>query len=284
MNYRHIYHAGNFADVFKHLLLVIAIDYYKQKNKPICVLDTHGGIGLYDLTSEQAGKTNEYPEGIGRLWNDSDAPAFVEPYLSIVKGLNEHGELTAYPGSPWVVQQLLRAHDRHIVSELHTDDAVALKENLRGQRHSQLEVLAPFDGYEALKAKLPPAEKRGLVLIDPPFESVHEFDDIVTAIEHGIKRWAAGSFAVWFPLKDDEKVGDFYRQLSDIAGLPKTLAIELMVKEPNPTTGLYGCGYVWVNPPYGVQQQLPDVMNYLQRILAQDSSAHTRTFWLVEES
>lgn len=284
MNYRHIYHAGNFADVFKHLLLVIAIDYYKQKNKPICVLDTHGGIGLYDLTSEQAGKTNEYPEGIGRLWNDADAPAFVEPYLNIVKELNEHGELTAYPGSPWIVQQLLRAHDRHIVSELHTDDAVALKENLRGQRHSQLEVLAPFDGYEALKAKLPPAEKRGLVLIDPPFESIHEFDDIVTAIEHGIKRWAAGSFAVWFPLKDDEKVGDFYRQLRDIAGLPKTLAIELMVKEPNPTTGLYGCGYVWVNPPYGVQQQLPDVMNYLQRILAQDSSAHTRTFWLVEES
>ncbi len=283
MNYRHIYHAGNFADVFKHLLLVMAIDYYKQKDKPICVLDTHGGIGLYDLTSEQAGKTKEYPEGIGRLWNDADAPTFVKPYLDIVEGLNEQGELKSYPGSPWVVQQLLRANDRHIVSELHIEDAEALKANLEGQQTSRLEVLAPFDGYEVLKAKMPPNEKRGLVLIDPPFESVNEFDDIVAAIQQGIKRWAAGSFAVWFPLKDDAKVADFYGQLSELEGLPKTLAIELMVKEPDPSAGLYGCGYVWVNPPYGIQQQLPDVMNYLQRVLAQDESAHSRTFWLVEE-
>ena len=202
---------------------------------------------------------------------------------SKVEGLNEQGELKSYPGSPWVVQQLLRANDRHIVSELHIEDAEALKANLEGQQTSRLEVLAPFDGYEVLKAKMPPNEKRGLVLIDPPFESVNEFDDIVAAIQQGIKRWAAGSFAVWFPLKDDAKVADFYGQLSELEGLPKTLAIELMVKEPDPSAGLYGCGYVWVNPPYGIQQQLPDVMNYLQRVLAQDESAHSRTFWLVEE-
>ncbi|RUO73737.1 23S rRNA (adenine(2030)-N(6))-methyltransferase RlmJ [Idiomarina seosinensis] len=285
MNYRHIYHAGNFADVFKHLLLTRALNHFNKKNKPYMVLDTHGGIGKYDLDSELAGKTEEFTQGISRLVEQTNSPAFVQPYIESVKQLNDDNQLRFYPGSPWLIQALMRADDRLIVCELHQQDAVTLKQTLRPLSGSKkLEVLAPQDGYQAVSAKLPPAEKRGLVVIDPPFEQVDEFDRVIEALTQGLRRWQSGSYALWYPIKDPVKIANFHRDVTTIAGIPKTLVIELMIRSPDECAGLNGCGFVWVNPPFGLVNELDEILAYISPLLAQSEGAESHYRWLVEES
>lgn len=288
MNYRHIYHAGNFADVFKHLLLSRALAYLNKKPKPYFVLDTHGGIGRYDLTGEQAQKTQEFEQGILRLLQHPELPAFAEDFVACVKNLNDADVsrgMTQYPGSPWLSQSLMRQGDRLVVCELHREDGQTLKTNLAPLKAgAKLEVLAPQDGYQAVSAKLPPNEKRGLVLIDPPFEQADEFDHVVRALSEGLTRWQTGSYAIWFPIKDPVKTAAFYDSVAALDNVPKALLIELMVRSPDESTGLSGCGFVWLNPPYGMVNELDDILPFLQQLLAQSTGATAGYRWLVGES
>ncbi|MGC2857506.1 23S rRNA (adenine(2030)-N(6))-methyltransferase RlmJ [Novispirillum sp. DQ9] len=281
MNYRHAYHAGNFADVFKHALLAMCLEYLKGKDKPFFVLDTHSGVGLYDLEGVEAGKTGEWRDGIARVIDAPDAPAELAPYLEIVRGLNPGGGLRAYPGSPWVAKALARPDDRIALCELHPADAETLADTLRGDR--RVKVYAR-DGYGAVKALLPPPERRGLVLIDPPFEKRDEFAALEQAVRDGVKRFAGGTFALWYPIKDAVEIAAFHARLEDL-GVPKTLSIDLFVRRPRPgLPRLDGCGYVFINPPYGLLAGLDRVMPFLAGLLAQDGGAGWTRRWLVPET
>lgn len=283
MNYRHIFHAGNFADVFKHLLLARALDYFQQKKKPYFVLDTHGGIGYYDLQGDEAARTAEAEQGIVRFAKQAANEPLANSYLQIVEALNTgSNNLRYYPGSPVITAEFLRANDRLVVCELHKDDAETLKDTPLG-RNKQVQILAPMDGYQAVRAQLPPQEKRGLVLIDPPFENTTEFDDVVHALEHGLKRWQSGSFAVWYPIKDELKTAAFHRDVVALPGIPKTLVMELNIRANDERKGLHGCGFLWVNPPYGVVQDSEQLLPLLCKILAQDNGANVHSRWLVGE-
>lgn len=283
MNYRHIFHAGNFADVFKHLLLARALDYFRQKKKPYFVLDTHGGIGYYDLQGDEAARTAEAEQGIVRFAKQAANEPLTNSYLQIVEALNAgSNNLRYYPGSPVITAEFLRDNDRLVVCELHKDDAETLKDTPLG-RNKQVQILAPMDGYQAVRAQLPPQEKRGLVLIDPPFEKTTEFDDVVNALEQGLKRWQSGSFAVWYPIKDELKTAAFHRDVAALPGIPKTLVMELNIRANDERKGLHGCGFLWVNPPYGVVQDSEQLLPLLCQVLAQDAGANVHKRWLVGE-
>lgn len=209
MNYRHIYHAGNFADVLKHAVLARLVTYLKQKDKAFRVLDTHAGIGVYDLSSEEAQKTGEWREGIGRLIEaELPAPvaAILEPYLSAVRDLNPEGGLMHYPGSPKLARMLLRPQDRLSAMELHPEDHEALHRLFEGDFQSRITRL---DGWLALGAHLPPKEKRGLVLVDPPFEAEGEYERLVDGLAKAYRRFTGGIYCLWYPLKKARRSGIF---------------------------------------------------------------------------
>lgn len=281
MNYRHAYHAGNFADVFKHALLAMCLEHLKGKDKPFFVLDTHAGVGLYDLAGVEAGKTGEWLGGIARVMDAPDAPQDLAPYLDVVRGLNPDGGLRYYPGSPWVTRALARDNDRIALCELHPADSAALAENMRRDRRVKVH---PRDGYGAVKAMLPPPERRGLVLVDPPFEKPDEFMALEQAVRDGVKRFAQGTFALWYPIKDPLEIAAFHARLVDL-GVPKTLSIDLLVRRPRPgVPRLDGCGYVFINPPYGMLAGLERVMPFLTDRLALEDGAGWTCSWLVPEA
>jgi 23S rRNA (adenine2030-N6)-methyltransferase len=280
MNYRHAYHAGNFADVFKHALLALCLEHLKSKEKPFFVLDTHAGIGLYDLWGSEAEKTGEWQGGIGRLgcletpelpWHHD-----LGPYWQAVKAENPDGALRFYPGSPRLSQRFLRPQDRMFLCELHPKDAPVLARTMRRDDRIKVE---NRDGYEAIKAVLPPKERRGLVLIDPPFEKLDEFATIEHALSQGLRRWATGCYAIWYPIKDRLEIASFHARLDDL-GLKDAMAVDLLIRSPQPRLGptgsLLGCGYVLINPPYGLLQCLDRVMDGLTSCLGVDASATWR--------
>ncbi|WP_417686563.1 23S rRNA (adenine(2030)-N(6))-methyltransferase RlmJ [Pseudidiomarina gelatinasegens] len=285
MNYRHSYHAGNFADVLKHVLQCVALDYLQQKDKPFWLLDTHAGIGMYDLTGEQAQKTGEAVEGIGRLLNRSDLPESIQCYVNLVREVNDPNQpeqLRWYPGSPWFSAQHLREQDQLTLCEMHREDSGALSENVRKEfpAAKQIKVLEHTNGYGALKALLPPPQKRGMVLIDPPFEQRDEFEQVVKALQEGVKRWATGIYAVWYPIKDPLTVGDFHQKVKSIPGVEKLFAVDLLIRAATDSSKLNGCGMLFINPPFGLTQQINDIMDYLTPILAQDRGAEYQSLWL----
>src|SRR6218665_1595395 len=209
MNYRHAFHAGNFADVVKHLILVRILDYLKRKDAAFRVLDTHAGIGLYDLEGDEAGRTGEWVEGIGRVMAgglSGPAGALAAPYLDAVRAQNPDGGLRFYPGSPFTPRPLLREQDRLFALELHPEDAEALRENFAGDIQTRATHL---DGWAALGTHLPPREKRGLVLIDPPFEEKGEFSRMVSGLAKAHQRWPGGIYALWYPIKEPAEVETF---------------------------------------------------------------------------
>src|SRR5690349_4778302 len=207
MHYRHSYHAGNFADVFKHVVLCGLLSALSRKDKPWCYLETHSGAGAYDLQGEGAARTGEWREGIGRLWGLANVPGPLQAFLDVVRGVNGTGALRHYPGSPLFAQALARERDRLVLCEKVPDIAAELRENLKGERRA---VVHHRDGHEA-HALLPPAEKRGLMLIDPPFERPDEFEATAELVGKSIKRFAAGVYATWYPLKNRHAAGRFER-------------------------------------------------------------------------
>jgi 23S rRNA (adenine2030-N6)-methyltransferase len=282
MNYRHAYHAGNFADVVKHAVLARLVEYLKQKDKAFRVIDTHAGIGLYDLTSVEAQKTGEWHDGIGRLLDaaiDPKASALLSPYLDAVRACNPQGGLSRYPGSPLIVRHLLRKQDRLSAVELHPDDAERLKARFDGD--FQVRVMQ-LDGWLALGAHLPPKEKRGLVLVDPPFEEPGEFARIVDGLVKAHRRWPGGLYALWYPIKDGDAVAAFRRDLS-ASGIAKILDIRFEVRAQSPEPRLYGSGMVVVNPPFTLEGELRDLLPALHRLLAEEGKAQWALHWLAGE-
>lgn len=279
MNYRHIYHAGNFADVLKHAVLARLVTYMQQKEKAFRVLDTHAGIGLYDLSSEEAQKTGEWRDGIGRLLEgDLPAPvaAILEPYLATVRELNSGSELTRYPGSPKLVRMLFRPQDRLSAMELHPDDYETLHRLFDGDFQSRVTEL---DGWLALGAHLPPKEKRGLILVDPPFEIEGEYERLTEGLAKGYRRFAGGTFCLWYPLKKNAPIKAFHEALKALE-IPKMLCAELSVRSDRETTGLSGSGLIIVNPPFTLKGELDLLLPFLKTRLGQDRFASTRCFWL----
>jgi len=275
MNYRHAYHAGNFADVLKHLVLTLVIEHLKLKPAPFRVIDTHAGAGAYDLHSMEAAKTGEWQGGIGRLLSEplpAEVAAILAPYLAAVAESNSGSSLATYPGSPLLARRLLRPGDVLIANELHPDDHAAL-ENLFA-RDPQSKVLH-LDGWTALKALLPPKERRGVVLIDPPFEEAGELQRLVTALKEAQRRFATGTVLLWFPIKTLPPIDRFYAALSALApSTPdKVLTVELFIRPPVDPDRLNGTGLVVFNPPYTLANRLAAVLPELTRRLASEPGA-----------
>jgi 23S rRNA (adenine2030-N6)-methyltransferase len=272
MNYRHAYHAGNFADVVKHAVLVLVIEHLKLKPAPFRIIDTHAGIGAYDLASEAAQKTDEWREGIGRLMAAKLSPAAADvlaPYLDIVRRLNPGGALVRYPGSPLLARELMRADDRLVVNELHPEDQDELKRLFA--HDPQVRVMA-LDAWTALKALLPPPERRGVMLIDPAFEQTGELARLVGGLKEAARRFATGTFLLWYPIKEMAPVAAFRREVAGL-GLPKATAIELMIRGPGDETRLNGAGLIAVNAPFTLSAKLDALLPELARVLAQGEGA-----------
>src|SRR5690554_4406663 len=281
MNYRHSYHAGNFADVIKHVLQCVALRYLHTKEKPFWVLDTHAGVGMYDLASEEATKTGEFMAGIARLLERTDLPPAITPYVEAVQQLNPQGEVRWYPGSPWLSALHLRPQDSLVLCEKHPYDSQLLAANAREFPASrQVKVLTATDGYGALKALVPPPQKRGMVLIEPPFEQRDEFDQIVTALSAGVRRWATGTYAVWYPIKDPLVVGEFHQKVKAIRGVEQVFVVDILVRAATDASCFNGCGMLFINPPYGLTQQAGTIMAYLTPILAQARGAEYQCLML----
>jgi 23S rRNA (adenine2030-N6)-methyltransferase len=275
MNYRHVYHAGNFADVVKHAVLALVVEHLKLKPAPFRVIDTHAGIGLYDLSSEPAQKTGEWREGIGRVMEAELAPPVADllaPYLGVVRELNAVGPLLRYPGSPLIARALMRDTDRLIVNELHPEDQQELKALFARDRQVKVREL---DAWTAVKALLPPPERRGVTLIDPAFEEAGELDRLVAALSEAAKRFAGGTYLLWYPIKELRPVATFRRKVAALA-LPKALAIELMIRGGEDETRLNGAGLIAVNAPFTLAANLKILLPELARVLVQGKGAGFR--------
>ncbi|MDG4896246.1 23S rRNA (adenine(2030)-N(6))-methyltransferase RlmJ [Mesorhizobium sp. WSM4976] len=282
MNYRHAYHAGNFADVVKHAVLARLVEYLKQKDKAFRVIDTHAGIGRYDLASVEAGKTGEWQGGIGRLTEatlEPQAAALLQPYLEAVRAQNPEGGLKHYPGSPLIVRHLLRNQDRLTAIELHPEDAARLKSVFEGDFQARV---IELDGWLALGAQLPPKEKRGLVLIDPPFEEEGEFSRLIEGLRKAHRRWPGGIYALWYPIKDRRAVTAFRAALKE-AGIPKLLDIALEIRPGSDEPSLDGSGLVVVNPPYTLEDELKVLLPALHKVLAVRQPSRWTSDWLAGE-
>lgn len=283
MNYRHAYHAGNFADVLKHVVLIMLVEHLKKKPAPFFYLDTHAGRGLYDLSEAAAQRSGEYKSGIGRLL---DAPrnslsAETLAYVDLVRQSagKGHSAITAYPGSPLIVAALRRPTDRLVLMETLPKEADALRTVLgRAKRLSVLE----SDGYAALKAQLPPRENRGLVLIDPPYESDLEFDRVLAGLELAHERWPTGTYCIWYPLTDRAGPLRFHREL-ERSGIRKVLDVRLSVLPADAQVGMAGAGLVIVNPPWMLDEQLQALLPGLHKLLSAEGLGGSSVEWLVPE-
>ncbi len=271
MNYRHAYHAGNFADCMKHALLVWLVRAMQRKPGGMLVLDSHAGTGFTDLAGPEAQRTGEFHAGIARLLDDPPAP--LAEYVALVRGLG------LYPGSPALIRALLRPQDRLAACELHPEDHAALRRRFRGDRQVSVH---HRDAWEALGALLPPAERRGLVLIDPPYEAADEFTRLAAGLVTAHGRFPAGVLAAWYPIKHRAPVRTFHAALRD-AGLRDVVAAELWLRAPLDAARLNGCGLLLVNPPYGFAEAAAPILDALRSRLADEPDAGSDILRLAEE-
>jgi 23S rRNA (adenine2030-N6)-methyltransferase len=282
MNYRHAYHAGNFADVLKHSVLALILRHLALKEAPFRVIDTHAGIARYDLTGPQALKTGEWHEGIGRLLGvrappmSAEVAAYLAPYLQMVTAQNPGGDLVHYPGSPRVALHFMRKTDRLIANELHSEDAAALHAAIGSDRRVKI---LQIDGYVALKSLLPPRERRGLIIIDPPFEERDEFDRLARGLLEATRRFATGIFVLWFPVKDRDAVTAFRNAIA-AARYTRVLAMELAIGAAHNAHGLRACGLFVVNPPHTLRAAADALLPYFAQHLAQGTGASAQVQWL----
>ncbi len=298
MNYRHHFHAGNFADVMKHALLIQLVRGLQKKEKGFLYLDTHAGRGAYDLSVAATGDTlarkPEWPDGVGRLSGRGDLPAAVAEYVALVEkfdasrraggdvglgGAGGSGGIKFYPGSPWFVRELARAQDRLALCEKQPGECAVLKEEFLFSARTTVQ---ETDGYGAVRAMLPPPERRALVLIDPPFEAQDEFAQVAAALREGLRRFPSGVLAVWYPLTERARVDDFFAELR-LLRPPPTLAAELMIAGYASSMKLKGCGLVVINPPWQFEQTAGPMMEFFGEALAQAPGGGGRIEWIVPE-
>jgi 23S rRNA (adenine2030-N6)-methyltransferase len=273
MNYSHAFHAGNFADVHKHAILAWILDYLRRKPAPFRVIDTHAGQGRYDLFSRDASRGGEWRDGIEPIWKlrgESGAlNEFLDAYLGVVAAFNPGGGLRLYPGSPLICAAFLRPQDRLIACELEPRSSAALSAVLRGQRRAK--VLA-IDGWTALNAYVPPKERRGLILVDPPFEAPGEFFRLTGSLATAYRKWPGGIYMAWYPIKDRKEPQALIREMRRFAGA-KVLRSELILCQPRQQGGLLGSGLILINPPFLLEAQLRVVMPALGEALSTSAAA-----------
>jgi 23S rRNA (adenine2030-N6)-methyltransferase len=284
MNYRHAFHAGNHADVVKHIVLARLIEHLKKKDKRLRIIDLHAGIGVYDLNADAATRTGEWREGVGRFYDEAGAPSplsepaevLISPWRDVIAAVNGGGPLQAYPGSPEFARRLMRPNDRLMLNELHPADFASLRERYGLDRAV---TLTELDASIAIKAQLPPPERRGLVLLDPPYERDDESKRTLIALREGLERFATGVFCLWYPITGDglsNAIVDGLRAMST----PKTLNLELTVRAVVNGGGLAGSGLAIVNTPWQLDEEFEILLPALRDRLAQAPEARTRMEWL----
>jgi 23S rRNA (adenine2030-N6)-methyltransferase len=269
LSYRHVFHAGNHADVLKHAVLLAVLDYLNQKDKPYWVIDTHAGAGGYRFDTGRSRTHAEYRDGIGRLWDRQDLPSLLAAYVAVVRSDNPDGRLTRYPGSPLLALRAMRTADRLRLFELHPADVKLLAQNLAGAAPDAQKRVAikQEDGFAGLKALLPPPPRRGLILIDPAYEDKRDYAQVVTAVKDGLQRFATGTFMVWYPLLQKNESITLAGKLKKLA--PDWLNLTLTVQPPSPDgMGMHGSGVFLVNPPWTLAAELKEMLPWLADTLA----------------
>lgn len=278
MNYRHIYHAGNFADVIKHVIQIQLIAAMQEKEKPFCYIDTHAGKGYYDLESDFAAKTNEYKNGIERVIQHPNPPTMINRYLHFIHETNNElmkakfASLRYYPGSPLIARKMLRPHDRMVACELHPEEHQELRNLFLNDKQVAIH---HADGYLGLKAFLPPVERRGLILIDPPYESPDEFNHLARTLHSALKRFETGVYAIWYPIKQDEQIQHFYKELKKYIDRP-ILSVELTIY-PDLPNHLNGSGMAIINPPWKLKEHIDQFLPWLWSALSVNKQGHHTT-------
>ncbi|OPX55286.1 23S rRNA (adenine2030-N6)-methyltransferase [Oceanospirillum multiglobuliferum] len=276
LSYRHAFHAGNHADVLKHLTMSLVFEALGKKDKPYCYIDTHSGGVYYDLNSDEARKTGEAIEGILQVYNH---PLLPKSYRSAIARCNDDGRLTRYPGSPAIAQSFQREQDCLHLMELHNTEIELLKQRTGRWHHTSIH---HRDGFEGLPALLPPNPRRGLVLVDPSYEIKSDYSKTAQAVEKAYKRWSTGIFAVWYPILIADK-SRFMLDQFEQSGIRKILTIEMQRKaEPDETFGMIGSGMLLINPPYQLDQHLDTILPELAKALLGDTAVAT-VRWLVGE-
>ena len=279
MNYRHAFHAGNHGDVLKHSILSRVLTYLVAKDKPLALLDTHAGIGIYDLESPEAFKTGEWRDGIAKLLDarlSTEAATLLNPYLSIVRTLNPDGKLQRYPGSPEMARALLRPVDRIILNEMHPQDYATLTQ--RYQPGKRIRVTG-VDANQSAKVELPFKEKRGLVLVDPAFEVTDETEQVVRLVTDSRKRMANVCMLIWYPVTTQKFADDFCKAVAACQA-PGMLRMELRVRDAKPAEGLAGSGLIAINPPWSLPDEAKIILPALARILGQGKWGRGTVDWL----
>lgn len=272
LSYRHAYHAGNFADVLKHMILCRILAYLVQKDKPLCFIDSHAGAGEYALTGKQALKTREFDTGIGRLWELKGLPPAVADYVGMVKAHNTGSQLLSYPGSPWFARQRLRAHDRLVLCELHSTELHLLRGFTRGDR--RIKVIRG-DGYQECIGLVPPHERRGLILIDPSYELKNDYSETVETLKRAWRRFETGVFALWYPVIERHRIDRMERELRR-SGIRRIQLYELGVTTDTIEHGMTASGMIIVNPPWTLKEEMAAALPWLAAILGRDGNGHHR--------
>lgn len=271
LSYRHAFHAGNHADVLKHYIEVQILSYFNQKDKSYWYIDTHAGAGVYSLKEGYATKNAEFESGIARLWQRDDLPESLAEYVDVVRALNPDGELRLYPGSPYVADQMLRPTDRLRLFELHSSDSKILQENFAeaGRRVAVI----PSDGFAGIRGVLPPPPRRGVTLIDPPYEDKNDYDYVIDMLHEALGRFATGTYAIWYPQLQRAEARLLPEELKKL-GAKNWLHVALSVQSPSADGfGMYGSGMFILNPPWTLAATLRETMPYLVKILGQDRGA-----------
>jgi 23S rRNA (adenine2030-N6)-methyltransferase len=282
MNYRHAFHAGNFADVIKHVILVRILVHLRNKDKPFRVIDTHAGIGYYDLAGEAAGRTQEWQGGVGRLQEpfDEATEGLIAPYRAVLEAVRSRHGPNVYPGSPLITRELLRKQDRAVLAELHEADNALLAERFNAV--TNMKVLH-IDGWTALHALIPPKERRGLVLIDPPYEEKGEVDRLVSELSRAVKKWPTGIYMAWYPIKDpaliDRAAADLERTIPQ-----RALRLDLHVERADDPARLNGSGLFVINPPWLLEAEARQILPALAERLARTDYGAFRCDWLREQA
>ncbi|ALU89194.1 competence protein ComJ [Herbaspirillum rubrisubalbicans] len=285
LSYRHAFHAGNHADVLKHMVIIQLMRYLGQKDTAYMVIDTHAGAGVYALDGDYASKNAEYETGIAKLWERKDLPAMVKEYVDVVKSLNPSGKMRYYPGSPYCAEKTMREQDRLRLFELHPSEVKVLEDNFRkleahaaaqGQRPStrgKRVMVYRGDGFQGLKALLPPPSRRGLVLIDPPYEDKRDYAHVAQVLADALTRFPTGTYAVWYPVLQRNESRQLPERLKRL-GAKSWLNVTLAIHGPAPDGfGLHNSGMFILNPPWTLEAGLKEVMPYLIEVLGVDDSA-----------
>lgn len=279
LSYRHGFHAGNFADVMKHVVLASMLRYMTRKDAPICYVETHAGAGVYDLNSEHAQKNRESDSGIARIRSAANAPEAVKSYLDVVSAFGRDADHSRYPGSPLIAATLLRSQDRLMLCELHSSDFPSLKQTFRKDRRVHC---FNEDGYRFSKGLLPPAERRGLVLMDPSYELAKEYDTAIEALAGLHRRFPTGTFALWYPILDQRRTVAL-RLAVQKSAMRDVVDLELQVADRKTAQGMYGCGMIVVNPPWSLREEMELTLPWLASTLGMDDTRDSRIDQWVDE-